>query len=112
MARALFEQIRVLAEAGTSDAYAEVGQPLIYPSKMLIINNQMNGDLMMSFDGTTDQLYIQAGQAMVLDFSSDKEGPSEKFSLSAGTQFWVRQFGLTNPTTGDIFISSVYGLGE
>ena len=112
MARALFEQIRVLADGGTSGTYAVVGGPLLNPCKMLIINNQMNGDLMMSFDGTTDQLYIQAGQAMVLDFSSDKEGPSEKFSLSEGTQIWVRQFGLKDPTSGDIFISVVYGRGE
>lgn len=112
MARALFEQIRVLASGGTSASYAEVGGPLLNPCKMLIINNQMDGDLMMSFDGVTDHLYIQAGQGMVLDFSSDKEGPSEKFSLSEGTTIWVRQFGLVDPTTGDIFVSVVYGKGE
>lgn len=112
MARALFEQIRVLASGGTSASYAEVGGPLLNACKMLIINNQMNGDLMMSFDGSTDHLYIQAGQAMVLDFSSDKEGPSEKFALSAETTIWVRQFGLVDPTTGDIFITVVYGRGE
>ena len=112
MARALFEQIRALADGGVSGTYAAVGGPLLNPCKMLIINNQMNGDLMLSFDGVTDHLYIQAGQAMVLDFSSDKEGPSMKMSLGEGTTVWVREFGLLNPSAGDIFISVVYGKGE
>ena len=112
MARALFEQIRVLADAGVSSVYAEIGSPLANACKMLIINNQMNGDLMLSFDGITDHLYIQAGQAMVLDFASDKEGPSEKFALSADTTIWARSFGLVDPTMGDIFVSVVYGKGE
>ncbi len=112
MAIVVFDQIRVLAEAGTSASYALVGGALTDTARMVLINNTMNGDLMMSFDGTTDQLYIQAGQAMVLDFSSDKEAPSYQFGLAKGTFFWVRWFGLTNPTTGDIFISVVYGRGE
>lgn len=106
------DSIRTLAFGGISGAYAVVGAALTHNWRMFKISNNTNGDLLISFNGTTDNLFVPANSFVLYDLSTNSPpiSQSDNFVLQIGTQFYAKQS--TAPTTGAVWVEGLYAQGE
>ena len=100
------EPIRTLAFGAIVAGYTAVGGGLANPSRILVLNNLTDADLMFSFDGVTDHLAISGPGSFVLDITAN-QGVAGGLFLAQGTIIFVREIG--NPTSGAVYISSFFG---
>lgn len=103
-----FEQLRTLAESSISSSYAKVGSALVYPSRMLVITNNTDGDMFFSVDGSNNYIFVPKYSAHVYDFTTNKLLVDQMFVFPGGTQFWVKYS--SAPSTGSVYIETVYGV--
>lgn len=111
MAIVRFDSLRVLAFGGISASYAPVGAALANNWRIFCITNNTNGDLFISADGSTDNLFIPANSFRLYDCSANAESvmQTDDFALQIGTQFYARQS--TAPTSGSLYIEGIYAKG-
>lgn len=111
MARLGIETLRTLAYTGISGTYAAVGTALSNTLCAFRIVNNTNGDLIFSFDGSTDQFFIPANGFLLLDISSDSPQmlQSGALVLAKGARLWVKQS--TAPTSGSVYFEGYYSVG-
>lgn len=111
MAIARFDSLRTLAFGGISGSYAVVGAPLANNWRMFKITNNTNGDLFISADGTTDNLFIPAMSFTLYDLSTNGAPvqQTDDFVMQIGTQFYAKQS--TAPSSGALYIEGVYARG-
>lgn len=103
-----FEALRSLAEASISGTYAKVGGALAYPSRMLVITNNTDGDMFFSIDGTNNYIFVPKYSGRVYDWNTNRLNVDQMFVFAAGTQFWVKYS--SAPSTGSVYIETVYGV--
>lgn len=106
------DSLRTLAFGGISGAYAVVGAALTHNWRMFRITNNTNGDLFISLDGTTDNLFLPALSFVLYDLSTNSPpiSESDNFVLQIGTQFYAKQS--TAPSSGALWIEGIYAKGE
>ena len=90
--------------------YTELGGEFEHPMRLLKIVNNTNGDMLISFDGTTDNDFIPAGGFSLYDIMTNKENAVPYFVFANGTQMFVKYS--TAPTSGAVYVVCVYGQGE
>lgn len=100
------EEVRTLGFAAIGAAYVAVGTAISNPSRIFILNNLTDEDLMFSFDGVTDHIAIAGPGSFVLDITSNK-GVEGGLFLARGTTIFVKEIG--TPTTGAVYISTFFG---
>lgn len=102
------DSIRSLAFGGISGSYAPVGAPLSKNWSMFRITNNTNGDLFISFDGTTDNLFVPANGFVLYDLSTNAPPVSvtDNLVLAINTQFYAKQS--SAPSTGSLYIEGIY----
>ena len=104
--RMLCEPLRSLIYTSLSGTYMGIGTPLVYPSRLLFIQNLTNALVAFSFDGITDHFVLPADSNFVFDITTNQEQESGIY-FSAGTRIYVKEIG--SPSTGTVYISSFYG---
>ncbi len=111
MAIVRFDALRSLAFGGISGSYATVGTPLTRNWRMFRITNNTDGDMFISADGTTDNLFVPKNGFVLYDMSTNAPSVSQSdtFVMGIGTQFYVKQS--TAPTSGAIYIEGIYARG-
>jgi hypothetical protein len=98
--RLLNEALRTVAIAAT---YTNLGVPLVYPSRIMKIENESNAAITVSFDGgVTDHERIPATSFVLIDATSNAVAESN-LARAAGTQISVKGAG-----TGNIYLSTYY----
>ncbi len=107
-----FDPIRSLALASIAASYKTVGTPFTHAMRVLHFVNNTNGDMMVSFDGTTDNVIVLAEGFALYDLTSDQD-ENESFRYEIGTQIYVKYLSApTTPTDGAFYCIAVYGKGE
>ena len=78
---------------------------------MFRIVNNTDGDLLISVDGTTNNIIVPAKSFVLYDLSSNALNvqDSDWFVMQVGTQFYVKTS--TSATTGDVWIEGIYSTG-
>jgi hypothetical protein len=111
MAIVRFDPLRTLAFGGISGTYAPVGIPLATNWRAFKITNNTDGDLIISADGTTDNLFIPAMSFTLYDLATNGAPvqQTDDFVMQIGTQFYAKQS--TAPTSGALFIEGIYARG-
>lgn len=111
MAVARADSIRTLAFGGISGSYAAVGAVITKNWRIFKITNNTDGDILVSFDGTTDNLFVPALSFTLYDLSTNAPpvSQSDNLVLAIGTQFYVKQS--TAPTAGAVWIEGFYVRG-
>jgi|SRR5665213_2111740 len=109
---ALFDDMRSLGFASISGTYAAVGAAFGHKARMLIINNNTNGDMIFSYDNTVaaGQIFVAQSSHLVLDLTSNRDGLDPILALAVGTQIYAKQS--SAPSSGSVYISVIYGKGE
>jgi len=88
--RVAFEPIRTVAAEDFSQNYFPVGDPFMNPIRCIYMANPTNVQVMVSFDGVTDHVFIDAYSYVIFDYESNKEMPAGKLTQSRGTQAYAR----------------------
>lgn len=108
--RMVAEALRRVAFGGIGAGYAVLGTPLEHPTRILIIKNLTNENLVFSYDGITDHEIIPKLSGQVLDLTTNKATPEGAF-FGQGTQVWVKHDGVA-PTSGLVAASVYFCLGD
>ena len=107
--RALFEAMRSIDSASIGAAYTLIGDLFENPVRMLYIVNNTDALLQFSIDGVDNHFVIMSYTSMILDVASNRVQQYAYF-LSEANGVYVAW--LDVPTTGDVYVSVVYGKGD
>lgn len=104
------DELRSVAFGATSGSYVELGGEFQHPMRLVKIVNNTNGDMIISFDGVTDNDFIPAGGFTLYDVTTNREESATYFVFANGTQVFVKRSSV--PTSGSIYMVCLYGQGE
>lgn len=112
MAIVRLDALRTVAFGGISGAYAVLGIPLAHNWREVSIINNTDGDLFISVDGVTDNIFVPKMSFVLLDVSANADSNTGLSNLvfALFTQFYVKQS--TAPTTGAVYLQGFYAQGE
>lgn len=102
-----FDAQRTLAFGSISGTYAALGGPTTHLMRILKIVNNTNGDMTISFDGTTDNDFVPANSFVLYDFEANSYSQYD-FLLALNTQIYVKG----TATSGSVYAVMVYGKGQ
>ncbi len=104
-----FDPVRSVAFGSITASYTTLGPVFGHAMRVLHFINATDGDVMISFDGTTDNVPLLADSFSLYDLTSD-EDTNEMFRYQKGTQIYIKY--LSAPTKGTVYLVAVYGKGE
>ena len=102
-----FDSLRTLGHASISGSYAAVGAATTSSTRIVCITNNTDGDMLFSTDGVNDMLFVAKSTYKVFDFTTNKRLDDNTFAIRQNTQWYVKQS--TSPSTGSVYIESIYG---
>ena len=101
------EPVRSLGFASVGAVYAGIGTSLSRPARIFMIQNLLNTDVMISFNGIEDHFPLPTSGFVLMDVSSNQSN-MQGFYIAEGTRFYVKQ--LTGAATqGSIYLTVFYG---
>ncbi len=106
---ARFDAVRSSAFGSITSSYTALGVPFSHPMRVLHFINSTDGNMMISFDGTTDNLPLYADSFSLYDLTSDQNN-NESFRYENHTQLYVKY--TTAPSRGSVDVVAIYGKGE
>ena len=104
-----FDAIRTAPEGSITASYTPLGIPFAHAMRVLHFINNTDGDMMISFDGITDNTAVLADSFNLYDLTSDQDH-NESFRYENRTQIWIRY--ISAPTIGNFYLVAIYGKGE
>lgn len=100
------EALRSVAFGGISGSYAVLGSAFANDARAIRIVNATNGDLLFSFDGSTDELFLMSDTMRLYDFNFNRERNANVWVKPQGTQVFVKQS--TAPSSGSVYLEVFY----
>ena len=101
------EPLRSTAFGSVGTGYSALGTALVNPPRIYHIQNLTDANILVSYDGSTDNEAVAAGGFLLLDITSNMSR-SEGFYFPKGmTTYIKREAGA--PTTGNVYLSVYYG---
>jgi hypothetical protein len=101
--------LRSVAFGAIGAQLVPLGTPFTHPMRIISIKNLTNQSVFISFDGIDFNEIVPADSGIVWDFCSNQVEEAGAF-ISAGTQIWVADDGVTAPTSGSVYLSCFYGI--
>jgi hypothetical protein len=101
------EPVRSIAYGSISGTYAGIGTAITNPSRIIVIQNLTDADVMISEDGINDHYPLPAKSGQIWDYCSN-QSHAEGAYKAAGTRFYVKLIGTA--TMGSVYLSTQYGL--
>jgi len=103
VARADFDDLRSLAAAGISGAYASVGSATTVLTRVICFTNDTQGSVIFTNDITKDKIFVKTGSFKLFDVQSNINPQfDDKYVFPIGTQWSVKQ--LAAPVDGSVYI--------
>lgn len=102
-----FETLRSAAFGSVGASYTAMGNALSNPASALIIVSGLDEDVLLSIDGSTDQIGIPAGLTTNIDFGSNRQGTG-KLYLPKGTIIYQKQGAAGAPSSGTLYVTVMY----
>jgi len=111
--KATFEGLRSVAAGSVTASYTALGSALSNPAVLLVFTSTLDSDVLISLDGSTDQVYIPtppSGESVTISFElgANKEGTS-KLQLPKGTQVSLKRGAGGASSSGSIYLMVMYG---
>jgi hypothetical protein len=96
-----------------STVYTNIGTPLPNASRIIMLQNTTNNDVLISWDGITDHQFVPSGGFVLLDVTANKTISQQGWFVGALTQLHARfPAGSSAATEGAVYLTSFYGLVE
>lgn len=104
-----FDAIREKSASIITTSYTSLGVPFYANVRLLSINNTMDQEIYISYDGITNHLRMPSNSFKLFDLSANKIRDDGLF-LSVGTQIYVK---FVNATTinGSVWAEVMYAEG-
>lgn len=111
MAAVRVDAIRNVLNGSITNAYTTLGTALTKNWRMFKITNNTDGDMIFSFDGTTDNIFVPANSFTLYDLATNAANVagSDWFVMQIGTQFYIKYN--TAPTKGAVWVEGLYSTG-
>jgi len=101
------DAIRTVSSGSITTSYTALGASLSKNWRIFKITNNTDGDMLFSFDGTTDNLFVPANSFTLYDLATNSDTVvSDLFVMQLGTQFYIKYS--TAPTTGAVWVEGLY----
>lgn len=103
---AAFDAVRSIGQASLSGSFTNFGSALPYPGVSIFIQNNTNGDVIISQDGVNSNIYLLPNSFRLYDIRTNAQANGDfpvAFSFPAGTQFQIKQ-GTSVPTSGTVYM--------
>lgn len=106
------DTLRSVAFGSITGSYAVLGAALTHLWRIFKITNTTNADMLISFDGTTDNVIVPAASFTLYDISTNSPPVNEldNFVVGKGTQLYVKY--VSAPTSGSVYVEGLYAKGE
>ena len=105
--QAKVDAIRSVAFGSITGSYTALGTPLSYPARIICFTNTTNAEILLSTDGSTDQLIVPAGSFKLFDITTNhRPVHQDDFCFSVGVQWYVKYS--SAPSKGSVYIEVVY----
>lgn len=106
------DALRSVAFGSITGSFTALGTALTHTWRMFKITNTTDKDMIISFDGTTNNLIVPAGSFTLYDIATNAPPVSENDNLlvGIGTQFYVKY--VAAPSSGTIYLEGLYAKGE
>jgi len=103
---------RTLNYTDISGTYVALGAAIEHNWRTFKITNNTDGDLAISVDGTTNNLFVPAKTFTLYDISTNSPpiSPIDNLVIGINTQFYVKS--ISAPTEGDVYLEGLYAKGE
>lgn len=103
------DALRSLGFGSIGMSYLPIGIPFDHPMRIIKIVNVTDTNMIISFDGVTDNDYVPAGGFTLYDLTTNQTESAGWF-FRDGTQVYVKY--ATAPSLGSVFVVALYGKGE
>ena len=107
--RVRFDAVRSIAFASITSDYVELGSVFGHKMRVLQFINNTDGDMMISFNGTADNVPVLANSFALYDLTSDQDR-DESLRYEKNTQLYIKY--ISAPTTGTFYATTIYTQGE
>ncbi|MFI5332580.1 MAG: hypothetical protein ACHQVS_00595 [Candidatus Babeliales bacterium] len=104
---ARYETLRSLGHASVGAGFTAIGTAFLNPVRILMVDNSTDVNLIISFDGINNHMFIAANSGRVIDYASDAELPVGKLSQAADVIVYAKEES-GGPTVGNVYVSVVY----
>lgn len=106
--KAVFEQIKEInfGDVLASGVYAKVGTPVSKYARICYLNNFLDQQIYISFNGIVDHIRMPINSVMTVDITSNRM-PNEKFCFEKTTQFYIRH--QSTPVSSGAFWIEIVG---
>jgi hypothetical protein len=114
MAIVNMDALRSKAFASITGSYTTLGTALTANWRVFKITNNTNGDMLISLDGTTDNLFIPQSSFTLYDLSTNAANvqDSDGFVMKIGSQFYVKySTAPTGPVGGAVYVEGLFTTG-
>ena len=102
---------RTVGFAAITASFTTVGTALSHNWRTVKITNNTNGNLIVSVDGVTNNIFVPANSFTLYDITANTDTDnSTALVFAIGTQFYVKSS--TVPTSGDVYIEGFYQQGQ
>lgn len=104
--------LRSISAATLDGTYRAIGTAIQHNWRVFKITNQTDGDLLISFDGTNDNLFVPAQTFTLYDLSTNAPPISvvDNLVLGVGTIIYAKES--TAATTKSCYVEGLYARGE
>lgn len=102
--------LRTLAAGSITGTYTAIGTPFGHLIRLLKVVNNTNADIIISYDGVTDNDFIPAASFYLYDGNTNKNLPDSRYVFQINTTMYARSTG--SPSTGAIYVVALFGQGE
>ena len=108
MARLRYDQMRTVAFGAITASYAALGTPIDFSYRMFKITNNTDGDMLFSFNGTNDNMFVPAFSFTLYDIATNAPnvGQNDELVLDPTTQFYIKYS--TAPSMGAVWVEGAY----
>jgi hypothetical protein len=106
--RVAAEPLRSLGFAEITGDFAAIGDPFVFESRLVMIQNFTDELLLFSLNGIDEHFPLGAGSQIILDLCSDKTDQAGAWVMPAGQIIWTFA-PIDNPTLGEVYVSTFYG---
>ena len=114
MAIVRMDSLRSKAFGVITNSYTVLGAVLANNWRVFKITNNTNGDMLISLDGTTDNLFVPANSFTLYDLSTNAANvqDSDGFVMQIGSQFYVKySTAPTGPVGGAVYVEGLFTRG-
>lgn len=102
--------LRSLAAGSITSTFLPIGTAFGHLVRLLKVVNNTNADIIISYDGTTDNDFVPASSFYLYDGNTNKNLPDSRYVFQINTTVYARSTG--SPSTGAIYVVCLFGQGE